>query len=81
MNINVHKLYLINRLCYISILYKLKVVLIILFAQYIKALPGVWGNRGTRSIISGEQGNQNLKLKENGEQRQFWGKEHRKSRF
>ena len=28
---------------------------------------------GIRSFISGEQGNKSLKLKETGEQRQFWG--------
>ena len=31
------------------------------------------GNRGIRPFISGEQGNQSLKLKGTGEQRQFWG--------
>ena len=39
------------------------------------------GTEEQGQLFSGEQGNQNLKLKENGEQRQFWGKEHRKSRF
>ena len=37
-----------------------------------EALPGVWGNRGIRSFISGEQGNKSLKLKGKREQRQFW---------
>ena len=36
---------------------------------------GFWGNRGIRPFISGEQGNKSLKLKERGEQRQFWGTE------
>ena len=39
-----------------------------------ETLPGLLGNRGIRSFISGEQGNKSLKLKETGEQRQFWGK-------
>ena len=38
-----------------------------------ETLPGVLGNRGIRSFISGEQGNKNLKMKGTGEQRQFWG--------
>ena len=33
-----------------------------------EALPGVWGNRGIRPFISGEQGNKSLKLKRTGEQ-------------
>ena len=38
-----------------------------------EALPGVWGNRGIRPFVSGEQGNKSLKLKGTGEQRQFGG--------
>ena len=36
-------------------------------------LPGVLANMGIRPFISGEQGNNSLKLKGTGEQRQFWG--------
>ena len=28
-----------------------------------EALPGFWGNRGTRAIFSGEQGNKGLKIR------------------
>ena len=35
-----------------------------------EALPGVFGNRGTRSFISGEQGNKGLKIWET---KEFWG--------
>ena len=38
-----------------------------------EALPGVLGERGIRSFISGEQGNKSLKLTGKGEQRQFGG--------
>ena len=38
-----------------------------------EALPGVWGNRGIRPFISGEQRNKSLKLKGTGKQRQFGG--------
>ena len=31
------------------------------------------GNRGTRVIFSGEQGNKGLKIRGTGEHRQFWG--------
>ena len=41
----------------------------------LEALPGVLGNRGIRSFISGEQGNKSLKLKKTGKQRQFGGTE------
>ena len=34
----------------------------------IEALPGVVGNRGIMSFISGEQGNTSLKMKGTGEQ-------------
>ena len=37
-----------------------------------EALPGILWNRGTRAFISGEQGNKVIKMKEIGEQRQFW---------
>ena len=43
------------------------------FLVIIEALPGVWGNRGIRSFISGEQWNKSLKLKGTREQRQFGG--------
>ena len=36
-----------------------------------EALAGVWENMGTGVIISGEQGNKGLKVKETGKQRQF----------
>ena len=49
--------------------------------QNYNAIPGVLGNRGIRSFISGEQGNTSLKLKGTGDQRPFWGTERRKSRF
>ena len=39
----------------------------------IEALPGVLGNRGTRAIFSGEQGNKGLKIRGTGEHKQFWG--------
>ena len=38
-----------------------------------EALPGVWGNRGNRAFISGEQGNKDQLLRWTGEQRQYWG--------
>ena len=38
-----------------------------------QALPGVMGNRGIMSFISGEQGNTCLKMKGTGEQRYFEG--------
>ena len=38
-----------------------------------EALPGVWGNRGKRGFISGEQGNKGQILRGTGEQRQYWG--------
>ena len=38
-----------------------------------EALPGVWGNRGTRAFISREQGNKGQFLRGTGEQRQYWG--------
>ena len=38
-----------------------------------EALPGVLGNRGTRAIFSGEQGNKGLKIRRTGEHRQFLG--------
>ena len=36
-----------------------------------EALSGL-GKRGTRTFISGEQGNKGLKIRGIGEQRQFW---------
>ena len=39
----------------------------------IEALPGVLGNRGNRTFISGEQGNESQNLSGTGEQRQYWG--------
>ena len=39
----------------------------------IEALPGLLGNRGTRAIFSGEQGNKGLKMRGTGKHRQFWG--------
>ena len=38
-----------------------------------EALPGVWGNRGIRPFITGEQGNNSRRLKRTGEQSKFWG--------
>ena len=38
-----------------------------------EALPGVLGNRETRSFISEEQGNKDQNLRGTGEQRQYWG--------
>ena len=38
-----------------------------------EALPGVLWNRGTRALISGEQGNKGQVLRGAGEQRQYWG--------
>ena len=38
-----------------------------------EALPGVWGNRGKRVFISGEQGNKGQILRGTREQRQYWG--------
>ena len=49
------------------------VALLCLFQPIYEALPGILGNRGIRSFISGEQGNKSLKLKGTGEQRQFGG--------
>ena len=43
------------------------------FRAEIEALPGVWGNRGKRAFISGEQGNKAQILRGTGEQRQYWG--------
>ena len=34
---------------------------------------GVLGNRGSRTFISGEQGNKGQILRGTGEQRQYWG--------
>ena len=39
----------------------------------IQALPGVLGNRGTRALIFGEQGNKGQILRGTGEQRQYFG--------
>ena len=44
-------------------------------ASYFEALPGVFGNRGNRAFISGEQGNKGQLLRKTGEQRQYWGTE------
>ena len=44
-----------------------------MFGVTSEALPGVFGNRGTRAFISGEQGNKGQILKGTGEQRQYWG--------
>ena len=44
-----------------------------------EALPGVLGNRGTRAIFSGEQGNKGLKIR--GTQAILGNREHRKSRL
>ena len=38
-----------------------------------EARPGVLGNRGTRTFISGDQGNKGQNLRGTGEQRQYWG--------
>ena len=46
-----------------------------------EALPGVLGNRGTRTFISGEQGNKGQILRGTGEQRQYWGKGNIKNKF
>ena len=40
-----------------------------------EALPGIFGNWGARAYISGEQGNEGLKIRGTGEQRQFLGTE------
>ena len=42
-------------------------------AVQVEALPGVLGNRGTGSFISGEQGNKGKIWRGLGEQRQYWG--------
>ena len=48
----------------------------------IEALPWVLGNRGTRAFISGEQENEDLKMRGTREQMHFGGnREQRKSRF
>ena len=39
----------------------------------IEALPGILGNRGIRSFISGEQRNKSLKLKGTGNKGNFLG--------
>ena len=48
-----------------------------------EALPGVWGNRGIRPFIYGEQGNKSLKLKGTGEQTKtiLENRENRKLKF
>ena len=46
-----------------------------------EALPGVLGNRGTRSFISGEQGNKGQILRGTGEQRQYLGKGNKENKF
>ena len=51
----------------------------IFFRLRTEALPGVLGNRGTRAIFSGEQGNKCLKIR--GTHAILWNREHRKSRF
>ena len=38
-----------------------------------EALPGVLGNRGTKSFISWEKGNKGQIWRGTGEQRQYWG--------
>ena len=37
-----------------------------------EALPVVWGNRGKRAYISGEQGNKGQILRGTGKLRQYW---------
>ena len=63
-----------------SPIFQLKFLIFFLFLYKIMLLvfirvdlPGVLVNRGIRPFISGEQGNNSLKLKGTGEQRQFWG--------
>ena len=54
-----------------TVLFKRQVHLI--WACSVEALPGVFGNRGKRAFISGEQGNKGHILRGTGEQRQYFG--------